>query len=59
MRIIDAGGVRDVIQDTYEMLPKKCYACEPTRTNNGICCTPGEPADGAYYAGLKELRKLG
>ena len=54
---IDAGLVRDCIQDNYETLPKKCFPCEVTRTNNGVCCTPGQPADGAYYAGLRELRK--
>lgn len=38
-------------------LPKKGYACEKTRDNNGVCYTPGPPADGAYTAALKELRK--
>ena len=54
---IDARAVRDVIQDTYEALPQKAYACEMTRTNRGICFSPGEPADGAYEAGINQLRK--
>jgi hypothetical protein len=33
------------------------FACEKTRTNDGICFRPGPPADDAYYAVIKELRK--
>ena len=54
---IDPRMVRDYIQDTYESLPKKGYACEVTRTNKGVCFSPGPPADDAYNAVLKELRK--
>ena len=54
---IDALSVRDTIQDTWESLPQKAYACEMTRTNKGVCYSPGEPADGAYYAAITELRK--
>ena len=55
---IDAGAVRDVIQDTYESLPQRAYACEMTRTNKGICFSPGEPADSAYKASIGQLRKF-
>lgn len=54
---INPGQVRDVIQDTYEALPKKGYLCEPTRSNNGVCFAPGPPADDAYKACINELRK--
>ena len=54
---IDAREVRDVIQDTWEALPVKAYACEMTRTNKGICYSPGEPADSAHDSALTELRK--
>ena len=52
---IDAKMVRDYIQDTYEALPQKAYACEMTRTNKGICYSPGEPADSAYKSAIAEL----
>lgn len=54
---IDAEEVRDTIQDAYEALPKVKYACEPTRTNNGVCSSPGPIADPAYKAVINELRK--
>jgi hypothetical protein len=54
---IDAREVKDVIQATYDTLPKKGYACEATRTNKGVCFSPGPPADDAYTATIKELRK--
>ena len=54
---IEAGAVRDVIQDTYESLPQKGYACEMTRTNKGVCFSPGEPADSAYKTSIAQLRK--
>ena len=54
---IDAPAVRDIIQDTYQALPQRAYACEMTRTNKGICYSPGEPADGAYSAAITQLRK--
>lgn len=54
---IEAAGVRDEINDAYDALPKKGFSCEPTRTNNGFCYSPGPPADDAYLAALKQLRK--
>ena len=54
---IDARMVRDVIQDKWEELPVKPYACEMTRTNKGVCYSPGEPADGAHETGIAQLRK--
>ena len=39
--------IRDAISDAYNLLPQKAYACEKTRTNDGICFQPGEPADSA------------
>ena len=41
----------------YDALPKRSYACEKTRTNNGICYSPGKGAELAYNSCLKELRK--
>ena len=54
---IDAKQVRDALQDTYEALPQKAYACEMTRTNKGVCFSPGEPADSAYESAITQLRK--
>ncbi len=54
---IDPASVRDAITDSYELLPTTPYECDRTRDNNGICYSPGQPADGAYKAALKELRK--
>ena len=54
---IDAAEVRDVVQDTYEALPQVGFACEKTRTNNGVCYSPGPLADDANKATLYELRK--
>ena len=34
---IDAPGVRDAINDSYEALPRKAYRCEKTRDNDGVC----------------------
>ena len=55
---IDAPRVRDVLQDAYTELPQKGYACEMTRTNKGICFSPGEPADSAYDSAIDTLRKF-
>lgn len=54
---IDAAAVRDAINDAYEALPRRAYRCEKTRDNDGVCFRPGPPADDAYMACLKELRK--
>ena len=35
------------ITNSLEALPRKSYACEATRTNNGVCYTPGRQAEGA------------
>ena len=44
------------LKESFEGLPKKSYACEMTRTNKGICYSPGEPADSAYDTALKKVR---
>lgn len=45
------------ITNSLEALPRKSYACEATRTNNGICYTPGRQAEAAYEALIKQIRK--
>ena len=44
------------LKDAYDSLPKKSYACEMTRTNKGVCYTPGKDVELAFDALLKELR---
>ena len=44
------------LKEYYEAPPKKSYACEMTRTNKGICYTPGKDVEVAFDALLKELR---
>ena len=54
------GGVKGVvkrIQIAFDDLPKRRYACEPTRTNGGVCYSPGKGAELAYEALIKQLRK--
>lgn len=41
----------------YDALPKERYYCEATRTNQGVCYTPGKDAEGAYEALVKEIRQ--
>jgi len=67
---IEAPRVRDVIVDAYKSLPlsvrytKKEAAppglppCEETRTNGGVCFSPGALAEDAYNTSLRELRKV-
>jgi len=45
------------IKLAFANLPQKAYACEYTRTNKGICYTPGKGAELAFDSMLKELRK--
>jgi len=45
------------IRDAYEDLPKKKFRCPPTRDNNGICYSPGQDAEEAYEALIKQIRK--
>ena len=54
---VDAKAIRDVLRTAYLALPQRAYGCEMTRTNKGICYSPGEPADSAYESALKYLRK--
>jgi len=54
---ISAPAIRDAVNEAYKALPVKPYACEPTRTNDGVCYTPGANADDAYKLCLRELRK--
>ena len=44
------------LKDAFNALPKKSYACEMTRTNKGVCYTPGKDVELAFEALLKELR---
>ena len=44
------------LKEAYEALPKKTYACEMTRTNKGVCYTPGKDVELAFESLLKELR---
>ena len=34
---LDAPGIRDIIQDSFEALPTVKYSCLATRTNQGVC----------------------
>jgi len=45
------------ISNALDALPRKKYACEPTRTNNGVCFTAGRGAEAAYEALIKQVRK--
>lgn len=54
---IAAGPIKEQIADTYNSLPKRSFACEKTRNNNGICFSPGEPADSSYKSVIDYLRK--
>ena len=40
----------------HPLVPTR-YGCEATRTNNGICYTPGKGATAAYDSLIKQLRK--
>ena len=58
--IPEGVGVKNVVKRitlAYDDLPKRSYACERTRDNNGICYSPGKGASLAYEALIKELRK--
>ena len=64
--VIGEGSIPDGIKGkefvkritaSLENLPKKAYACEPTRTNNGVCFTVGRKAEAAYDALIKQIRK--
>lgn len=58
--IPEGVGVKELVKRitiAYDALPKKNYACEATRTNNGICYTPGKGAELAYESTIKEIRK--
>ena len=44
------------LKDAFDALPKKSYACEMTRTNKGVCFTPGKDVELAFESLLKELR---
>merc|ERR1711907_365175 len=44
------------LKEAFEALPKKSYACEMTRTNKGVCYTPGKDVELALDSLLKELR---
>jgi len=54
---LNARGIKERIEESYNSLPKKGYGCERTRDNNGVCFSPGEPADSAYKAAIDNLRK--
>ena len=51
---IDASAIRDALNEQYDTLPKKAYACEKTRTNDGICFSPGPNAENAYTSCIRE-----
>lgn len=58
--IPEGVGVKELVKRltvAYDALPKKNYACEATRTNNGICYTPGKGAELAYESTIKQIRK--
>jgi len=44
------------LKDAYGALPTKGFACEMTRTNKGVCYTPGKDVELAFESLLKELR---
>jgi hypothetical protein len=54
---VDPRTIRDVLRVTYLALPQRAYGCEMTRTNKGVCYSPGEPADSSYDSALKQVRK--
>ena len=41
------------ISETYDSLPKQRYYCEATRTNQGVCYTPGKVR---VHAAVSRLR---
>jgi len=45
------------ITEAYEALPKTRYYCEATRTNQGVCYTPGKDVVDAYESLIKEIRQ--
>lgn len=45
------------LKEAYEALPKRSFKCEPTRTNNGVCYSPGRGPELAYESLIKEIRK--
>merc|ERR1719453_826662 len=58
--IPEGVGVKEMVKRltvAYDALPKKNFACEATRTNNGICYTPGKGAELAYESTIKQIRK--
>lgn len=67
---VEPPRVRDVIVDAYKSLPltvrytKREAAppglppCEETRTNGGVCYSPGAVAEDSLKTSLKELRKV-
>ena len=66
---VEATRIRDVIVDAYKELPLTLKwtnkqkpppglgKCEVTRTNNGVCFSPGALAEGSLNSSLRELRK--
>jgi hypothetical protein len=67
---IEAPKIRDVVNQSYKSLPmtvkwtskdKKAPAglalCEETRTNGGVCMSPGALAEDSYNTVLKTMRQ--
>eukprot|EP00324_Dicrateria_rotunda_P006179 CAMPEP_0206154076 /NCGR_PEP_ID=MMETSP1474-20131121/1091_1 /ASSEMBLY_ACC=CAM_ASM_001110 /TAXON_ID=97495 /ORGANISM="Imantonia sp., Strain RCC918" /LENGTH=198 /DNA_ID=CAMNT_0053552119 /DNA_START=35 /DNA_END=631 /DNA_ORIENTATION=- len=50
-------GLVTRIRESYELLPKRAFACEKTRTNDGVCFSPGKDVESAYESLLREMRK--
>jgi len=50
-------GIVKRITLAYEDLPQKKYRCAPTRTNNGVCTTPGKDVEDAYQALVNQIDK--
>jgi len=58
--IPEGVGVKNVVKRitlAFDDLPKRSYACERTRDNNGICYSPGKGAELAYESLIKQIRK--
>jgi len=57
--IPEGVGVKNVVRRitlAFDELPKRSYACERTRNNNGVCYSPGKGAELAYESLIKQLR---
>ena len=50
---LEPPAIRDIVNDSYAGLKTRPYDCAKTRTNKGVCYSPGEPADSAYKVAIR------